>query len=113
MSLPCENVPKRDGVGAHAKGAPLPRNSLGKANDSRFSGGVVGLADIAVKSGSTGDVDDTAVLRRVAGFGLDTRERRGCADETEGCADVDLHNDVPCIVRHRMEHAVISEPSCQ
>ena len=99
---PRENVPKRDGVGTHAKRAPLLRNGLGKAENGRFGSGIIGLADVAVKPGDAGNVDDATVLRRPVGFGLDAHEWRGCADETERRADVNFHNDVPCIVGHRM-----------
>lgn len=58
-----------------------------------FGHGIVGPADAAMKSGDAGDVDNTAVLRRVAGIGFNTLKQRDGADETEGRADVDLHGD--------------------
>lgn len=99
---PRKNVSKCDDVRAHAKDTPLLRKALGEAYDATFGGGVVGLADVAVKSRGAGDVDDAAILGGPARFGLDAHIRRGCADETEGRADVDVQDDVPCGIGHRV-----------
>ncbi len=60
------------------------------------------MADVAVEPGDAGDVDDAAILGGFARFRLDAHKRRCLTDETEWRADVDFHDDVPCVVRHRM-----------
>jgi hypothetical protein len=109
---PRKNVTKCDDVGPHAKDAPLLCKGLGKAYNARFGGGIVSLADVAVKSRRAGDVDDAAILGGRARFGLDAHIRRSGADETEGRPDVDLQYDVPCVIRRRVYHAVIGKTSC-
>ena len=42
---------------------------------------------------------------------LDTHIRRRSADKPEGCADMDLDNDIPGIVWGSMQHAVIGKAS--
>jgi hypothetical protein len=69
------------------------------------------LADVAVEPRDAGDVDDAAILGVLARLRLDAHKRRCCTDETEGRADVDFHDDVPCVVRHRVQHAVIGKTS--
>ena len=110
---PRQNVSKCDGVGTHTKGAPLFRNGFGKAQDGGFGRGVVGLADVTVEPRDAGDVGDAAILGGFARFRLDAHKRRCGANETEGRADVDFHDDVPCVVRHRVQHAVIGKTSCR
>jgi hypothetical protein len=95
---PRVDAAERDRVRAHAEGPPLLRNRLRKAHNGRLGRGVVCLADVAVQAGRGGDVDDRPVL----GGGLEAHVRRGGTDEAEGRADVDLHDNVVCVVGHRV-----------
>lgn len=74
--------------------------------------GVVGLADVVVKSGNAGDVDGAAIFEGRARFILDADICHGCMDETEWRADLDLQDDVPCTIRHRVYHAITGKTSC-
>lgn len=60
--VPGMDQPERDGVRAHAVGAPLLRDGLGEPDDGRLSSGVVRLPDVPVKARRGGDVHDRAVL---------------------------------------------------
>lgn len=57
---------ERDGVGTDTEGSPFFGDGFGETNDGSFGSGVVGLADVPVKTGSRGDVDDGAVLAFVS-----------------------------------------------
>ena len=109
ICIPRKNVPERDGVSAHAKDAPLFRDGFGETCDGRLGRGIVGLTDVAVKSGRAGNVDNTAILNRGARLGLDAHERRSGANETERRSNVDFQDDVPRIVGHCVQHTVIGE----
>lgn len=109
ICIPRKNVPKCDGVRAHSKDTPFFRNGFSEACDGRLGRGIVSLADVAVESGRARNVDNTAVLNGSTSSGLDAHERRGGANEAERRSNVNFQDELPCIVRHCVQHTVKGE----
>ena len=61
--MPGVDPTKSDSIGTDAKDTPLLCCSLGEAEDSRFSGSIVYLADIAVETCNRGHVDDGSIFK--------------------------------------------------
>lgn len=51
------------------------------------------------------------MIQREIGMDLDAEVRCGLADEAERSSDMNLHDDVERLVRHRVDHFVESEAS--
>jgi len=106
---------KGDSVAADAETSPLLGNGLGHAEDAHLGGGVVDLADIAVETAGGGDVDDAAVISLALGvhllLGGIAEVGGGGADDAEGGGLVHGEHQIPLLVVHLVDHAVIGESS--
>lgn len=103
LGKPREDMTKRNGVGPHAEsGTPLFGDRLGQARHSGLRDSIVRLSRVPVNARRTRDIDNRPGLAV-----LDAEVRGGGAAQLEGCFCVQVHNGVPLLVAHFVNHAVV------
>jgi len=92
-----------DAVGLDVSLRSLECESTGEPEETKLGGGVVGLSEASVESGSRCGVDDSAVL-------LLLHVRPGGLGAREGPLQMDQHDQVPVLVGHLRETDVSQDP---
>jgi hypothetical protein len=102
--------PGADGVGPYAVAGAAARRGDGQRRDAGLGGGVVGLAGGAEQEGLGGGVDDPRVHRGAGNLARLAPVRGREAGGDEVAAQVDPHDEVPLLGRHREDHPVAEHP---